>query len=145
MKAAFTEGRAVRFNVPNGIAANVVRYDGEGFYVVDSAVDALVFTSHPDGGVGLVAAGTERRRMIAHEDDLVLDEDRFVVLRNGTWFLEGAAPCQLTGEPRLQWVTEAGRAKEFMTPREARDVVRGMRGCLVYVSGGDLTKKEPCR
>lgn len=145
MKTAFTNGRKVRFNIKNGVPAVLVRYDGECFYVVDVELGALVYNSHSDGGVGLEPATERTRRMIAHEDDLVLDEDRFIVLRNGSWFLEGTEPCELTGEPRLQWGTQAERAKEFMTPREARDAVDGMRGCLVYVSGGDMTKKEPCR
>jgi len=54
MKAEFTPGRIVRFNIPDGALARIKQYLQEGFYNIETI--------------------PEQRDMIAHEDDLVTAE-----------------------------------------------------------------------
>lgn len=54
MKTAFTPGTKVRFKTEGGATARIVKYDREGFYIVE---------------VNLIASS---RRLVAHEDDMEL-------------------------------------------------------------------------
>ncbi len=53
MKAAFQPGTAVRFSIPDGTRATIMRYLQEGFYLIRTV---------PDG-----------RELVVEEDDLILD------------------------------------------------------------------------
>lgn len=64
MKAEFVPGKRVRFNIPNGASAKIVKYELEGFYRVAVGTGAL--PGHVD---------STSREVIAHEDDLVLEEE----------------------------------------------------------------------
>jgi len=58
MKTAFQPSVKVRFNIPDGALAEIVRYEREGFYVVRVLP---IQAGKPDGECS-----------IAHEDDLEL-------------------------------------------------------------------------
>jgi Domain of unknown function (DUF4120) len=58
MKTRFETGTKVKFNLPDGASARIVRYERECFYVVD--------VEHVQGVT---------RTLIAHEDDLILDDE----------------------------------------------------------------------
>jgi|ERR1039458_851968 hypothetical protein len=48
MKTTFTEGHRVHYNSPEGADAYIVRYDGEGFYLVSYLPDDQRYLVHED-------------------------------------------------------------------------------------------------